>query len=310
MGWNTIDIDWTSAETLQPTLKDNPYLILHDIGEALRERAYGAIRSPIKEFLIGDTKGRSVEFDRELTALIDLYADHTQFSGEYAGQPSIPKWAQASLESNIGISRTESIPGSVISSDWAFWAYKAINLLLYAYPSISVSPSYLKREVFFLRSWAELVAAWNSAAWQTTTAIQAAHTAMTDSRLFGESYLYRGAQILPEIVVTSAKNYKLNTYCTLTDSWQYPIHGIDGIDVFIDPDYGTTVIETLAKIFSDATGRTGNIAAGDISVGYINSITLPEPSVELQSTGWSTSASQFYFVFNYDVAGGFDFVAP
>lgn len=306
-GWNTTDIDWTSAATLEPTLARQPYLVLYDIAEALRERSptldsvslLAAVRRNDKRKIVRD-------IDAKYEEMYTKFADHTDNSGVWNDEASIPMWTEANLETQTGLSRPDSpMRGDRISPDWAFWMYSAINLLLWTVKGQLVSSVSWNRKDADDATWADAITAFNAASWSGWSSYGAySSPAFHQAYLYASSYvIIREAFRLDALAAPTSQYYMADVYT------QFKTGLI--IANYENNDYAAAD-GNLYRVYSDAVRRLGALPQGTVEVGYIDECSITTEPTGFDGTGWETgqAANSWQLIRKYDVAGGFDYVAP
>jgi len=305
-GWNTTDIDWTSAATIEPTLASQPYLVLYNIAEALRERSATVMTPDTPNVLQrGDPRGIVLDLDASYESIYGQFVNHTDNSGVWNDTASpAPVWTEAALETATGLSRPASpVRGDLLSSDWVFWMYSAINLLLWALDTTTRDSSTRFKPEVNDADWSTAVAKLAAASWSSWSAYAstggASHTAQLSS---GKYYIDRGAVRLDTIVVPTADNYKLDVYTQFQKNSTY---------TYENNDYAVSE-GNFYRVFTDATSRSGNVAAGTVTVGNIDTNSMSQPTTSILN--WicygGRSVGKWRLLRKYDMTGGFDYVAP
>lgn len=67
-------------------------------------------------------------FQSTITTLIPKYVNHTDNSGDWNGQTTIPAWTEATILTAIGDASRLPAPSSQICAKWCFQQYKILNM--------------------------------------------------------------------------------------------------------------------------------------------------------------------------------------
>jgi len=324
MGWSE-DYDWTSPNTLRNKAK---YGILADLSTALIERSSVIEDFGYSEEVKKNTPGwipvangisfhistRSINYVLGNDSFLGQFADHTVASGgDFTNQPSFPVWSLAKLNTAIGYDKPDIFwPNSQVTAEWAWWAYSAINLLLWASSGDFAGVSWRFRSSgSALPSWGAAVGAFNAASWSGWSAYgstirRALHRGAYNT-FTGNYYTARYASRLGAMTVPGSFSYKADAY-TKFAAYNAPF------DTYENNDYPSVNVNTLGRMHSDAVTRTGDLPEGLVEIGNFNTVTSSNPSsapgTGNVNLGWDNFPTEYYFVRKYDVEDGFDFVPP
>lgn len=309
--WTEIDsdgyvLDWTSVDTL--TLGDlwHPF---NAVRRALNERqaATGATQTAAIDRL-QDIYGAMNTLHNAITAQISLFADHTDNSGNWHGQQSIPSWSESTLLAAIGdASRIVPIRLEILAP-WLIQSYKILNLLKWVKNKYTSTVVYWKDaqsniswadcETNFLSStWVDIgtkynfiflysglyqtINFWRKQAWHLKKTISWTHAFHFDVDLY--SYNYSGYDS-PQIVFQSIEN--INQEGALNKNAQYSDASISPMDL--------DVIVDLNNFDSSFPDPKDIMPASDN--GYTNEMVI-FPDLTTLLCG----------IMKYDITGGFKF---
>lgn len=111
----------------------------------------------------------------QITTLIPKYANHTDNSGNWDGQSSIPKWAEATILSAISAASRLTCSRLSAQPDWIIQQYKIINMLRWIHGDTGTSWPYTEMQT--KTGWAggtsatfnDAVTAYNAASWSAAS---------------------------------------------------------------------------------------------------------------------------------------------
>lgn len=132
MAWNA---NWTTSEAKGKLLKP----ALNDLRAAMNERCLAVGRTVpanCPAIVTGDiiTSAWHTAFQAEVTTLIPLYANHTDNSGDWDGETSIPAWSEATILTALGdVARLPAPTDPLISASWMWQQFRILNLLRWTY---------------------------------------------------------------------------------------------------------------------------------------------------------------------------------
>jgi hypothetical protein len=106
----------------------------------------------------------------EVSALIPLFVNHLDHSGDWNGQTTIPNWTEATILTAIG-DASRIVPSNLnVLSPWYFQQYKILNMLRWSYletysDSRWISHGFTKTVNVNPGTWADVQAAFLTQAW-------------------------------------------------------------------------------------------------------------------------------------------------
>jgi hypothetical protein len=68
-------------------------------------------------------------FQSGITTMIPLFVNHTDHSGNWNGQTTIPNWTEATILTAIGDASRIAVPSSLVCAKWCYQQYKILNML-------------------------------------------------------------------------------------------------------------------------------------------------------------------------------------
>jgi len=306
MPWST-DYDWTSADTL----RNNPREIILQLVPALNERRENANTSLSYPAIVverGEPMAtvQLLDYANKIDQVMEnsffsSFADQTDgVGGDFSGG-NIPHWDQLRLNAAIGLDRPDFNPGDVVSAEWVWWMYSALNLLIWTDNETSGRVSNRSRTVTGQPSFSAAVTAWNAEPWGAWSGYGATSSPARHSG--SQSSISRRASRLDAISPPSSTYYKADIYVRFSRR---------SITVYENNDYTGVGENTLGRVHEDSTRRTGDFPQGLAEVGNFDVVTVTEPVSG--SRGWATEESfdtaDWRIIRKFDVTGGFDYVAP
>lgn len=293
MGW---DSNWDSTEAVGKL----PLNCLVQLRAALAERASVVASPPTLPGVpaSGPLPGAAwfSAFQSAVTALFAKYADHTQYSGDYSGQATIPVWSEANMLSAISAGSRIAAPTSgKLRAAWAYQQYLMLNKLRWAYATQGAM-YYKTKSASATTTFADAVTNFNAASWSSwgsTSGASARHVAYVGGV---RTYVARGAVKFD--ISLSGFDYRSNIYAYFFSSPAGYTHE--------DNDYGSSDGQYLKMYDADGTDGT----AYTIEIGSIDTA-----SVTGTGKGWYTSYGSgdgvnkpIHNIYKLDVSGGFDYI--
>ena len=276
------------------------------------------LRNALKERLnaIGDTLSGSVtvpehnklptkswlnSFQGDMSSAIARYINHTDNSGDWEGESTIPDWTENSIIAAIGDPERYSVPDIPLAK-WAKQQYDIINLLRWATGVSARQVPWKQKEVTpGSGSWADVVTAFNNASYVNST---------TNLRIFRRRKNSGGGGTIDHVKI----------FYTLTrqdDSGQF------GADYDLYQKFTLNNGNTSVDIYSSADGylqdkhykqETGSFAVSTYSQSSAEkavTIDYSEPGTEDKDIGLVASTNQLStgttLVLKFDGANGFEY---
>jgi hypothetical protein len=257
MGWDSGI--WTSQENLR--LK-NSYAVVGQILEAVNERCNA---SGIDE-LSSNRLSAIGQIDEKITQIIEAAVNHTDNSGNWEGQTSIPHWTVSDIETAIGESRIDGSRLSEVSVEWAWQQPKIINLLRW-FEGEATKESSLEFRLAQGGDWATAVSNFNTEPWSNTDELIAYH----DAYFFGQRTIRRNR---------ATAVIENNTDFTVT--YQYYIKFYASGSTYENNDYPGISANVFHSVYNNSITSINN---DTVDIGNFGDSTVSEPGF-LGQRGW------------------------
>ena len=317
MPWNT-DIDWTDLNSM---VNVPLWVLLEDLSNATIERLKplgGTALTPYKPgtntpFTIETVSGIDLDYLRDaMVACVNGFRGTTEFrirylkpvSGYYdwTNESDLSRWDMTALVAELG-NEPEHGFNAPITADWAKWWYDALNLLVYCeYGEVygrfrdSQRSSRSGTDSTFLDAKIAYGAdSWGS--WSNTggfSPLQYSRESGGTYRVGRSRYRTRDTTYFAFTPRNYTANYTVTAWAKFT-----------AIDAYDNTDYPCN-LDTYAEVWNDTDVQSGDYDK-DITVNDIGTITATEPSID-EEVGWNVNSISR--LCRFDIAGGFDYVAP
>jgi len=313
-GWNDYHADWTTSDDL--VLASDA--VLAACIAAGRERWVGSgglgPEWDGKYILLKTREQAWSELLSDLETMLPSYANQTDNGGNWNDQPSIPTWTTATIATAADLDEWPSLSRLDSHSAELPWSVrKVIDLMLWARPAAPGRQNSSKSASFVSSGWAAAVSIFNAAAFSAFSpnsgSFDVDHTAYLRS---GQFFIRRtrirwpgGSSVRPGPSADSL-SYSLQSYVSLLKPGT-PF----GVDTAIYEDNDYNVAEDNFALMFTAPGLDSGYYDDDIIINDIGNNSVSEPADKV-IRGFRTepgAGSLWYFIFKFDVTGGFQFVA-
>jgi len=277
-------LDWTSADTLRNI---PPWTPLNDIYLAINERCKAAGITPLN-FTLRNSHRNGWQMQDKLTDLIPFFANHTDNSGAWDGQASIPVWTESDLETEISESRPTVERCAPLTAEWVWWMHECLNLLLWT--KISLSFTNIVDDHFRqvgAGTWAGVISGWTPPG-----------TGSNITRFSGQSYYgynWYATRAYGKMQITQPTTdlwCAIDWYCT-------PYTGYPP-DIWDDESRGFNQ-STLSKVYTSTSEYATTRQSGYIGEGS----GVPPMDASGDKTGWEIVV--YAAILKWDVAFGFTY---
>jgi hypothetical protein len=313
MPWNT-EIDWSNEDAM---VNAPPWLLLEDLFSATAERLSTMTDTEYLTFgnevnaprIVHSSLPSDIRYLREaMVACVEGLASDLVFikpnSGgdyNYTNEEEIPIWSMVDMETELGPEPEFYEFNAPLTAAWVKWWYDALNLLTRVMYPLATHEFAVKDESG--STFSEAQSNFNDGEWSPwtniTSAITARHSAV-------QTVNYRIERIRLRTNPLNRFTPFLYTGNYLVSAWARISSRASGA-TYDNSDYPCNE-DTYAQIFNDATVQQEEMDK-DILVGDFDNATVGEPSPS-ERRGWSMDYDSKHQICQFDIAGGFEYVAP
>lgn len=307
MSWGDQSAVWPAA--VGSIARNN----LEEIRQAIEERrlaaGLGSFTGTGSAFAAGEiTREHMVNIQSAITTLIANYVNHTDNSGAWTGQASIPYWAESTIIAAIGDASRLSVPATQYTfRAWINQQYDILNLLLW---TKSIEP------------WVNASSDDISEPLDTDRATTWANAQSSYMAIAGN---WAGSSLAFPVAI-SGWLPSLNLLITRRVRAKLSYSGVYGTIAHATDWYARADVNGLLPSNFSGEGvyvenryylyeATAAAAATAATSGYFNNTTdvPPEPFTDDEYDGWAgigeSASAEGTIVFKWNVTGGFSFIA-
>jgi len=330
MAWNE-DIDWSDEDSMVNMPNGLP---LSDLYRAMNERLSTLgiaqplsgdidINQPLdlmRDDLVSAVNGVvvSFHFPPNPPILIERWGfiRKTSFGDyDYADETAIDYWDMDKMETELGPEPDYYDMGAPITAAWLIWWHDALNLLTHVSypfekPFANANFQYSERSTAGLISstnYQDTVDVWeNTATWDAWAEGTVLPMHMSSLAYPFDTFLIRRVRYRMDPANRFIPYDYTNNYTLMAVLGFFPAAGNNYY--YENNDYSAVLEGTFGEVYSDTSIQNGQYDT-DIDIGDFGTVTVDAPPDEFGTTTQGWSAVDIRQITQFDVDGGFSFVA-